>query len=42
MIIHLNDSHHPAHETADVWSRERIADWLETLDVDLRFPTPAE
>lgn len=27
LIIHLNDDHK--------WSRERIADWLETLDVDL-------
>jgi hypothetical protein len=26
-IIHLNDSHR--------WSREDIADWLDTLDVDL-------
>jgi len=41
-IIHLNDTHHPDREGADVWTRERIADWLETLDVDLRFPTPAE
>ncbi len=28
-IINLNDSHQ--------WTREQIADWLETLDVDLRF-----
>jgi hypothetical protein len=41
MIIHLNDTHHPS-TAIDGWSRERIADWLETLDVDLRFPTPAE
>lgn len=27
-VMHLNDAHQ--------WSRERIADWLETLDVDLR------
>lgn len=26
-IIHLNDHHH--------WSRESIADWLDTLDIDL-------
>ena len=31
-IIHLNDIHK--------WPRERIADWLDTLDVDLSFPTP--
>lgn len=30
MIIHLNDRHH--------WTRETIADWLETLDADLAFP----
>lgn len=29
-IISLNDTHH--------WSREKIADWLDTLDLDLRFP----
>lgn len=29
IIISLNDSHH--------WPRERVADWLETLDIDLRF-----
>jgi len=28
-IVNLNDSHK--------WSREQIADWLETLDVDLTF-----
>jgi hypothetical protein len=33
IIVTLNDSHG--------WSRERIADWLETLDLDLRFPTDA-
>lgn len=27
MILHLNDDHH--------WTREEIADWLDTLDVDL-------
>lgn len=31
VVTHLNDLHR--------WSRERIADWLETLDVDLTFPT---
>lgn len=38
MIQHLNDAHHPAHgddKGDDLWSRERIADWLETLDADL-------
>lgn len=33
-IIHLNDWHK--------WPRERIADWLETLDHDLTFKTPEE
>jgi len=28
-IIHLNDEHR--------WPREKIADWLDTLDHDLRF-----
>lgn len=32
VIIHVNDGHH--------WTRERIADWLDTLDVDLTFPVP--
>lgn len=31
VIIELNDKHD--------WSREQIADWLETLDVDLSFPS---
>lgn len=38
MIQHLNDVHHPTHgdgKSDDLWSRERIADWLETLDADL-------
>lgn len=36
MIQHLNDKHHPKHSPSlDMWSRERIADWLETLDADL-------
>lgn len=30
-IVHLNDSHE--------WTRERIADWLDTLDLDLSFQT---
>lgn len=29
LIIHLNDEHK--------WTREQIADWLETLDVDLEL-----
>lgn len=29
LIIHLNDDHK--------WARERIADWLDTLDADLEF-----
>lgn len=32
LIVHLNDDHK--------WSREQIADWLDTLDVDLSFPVP--
>jgi len=32
IIIHLNDT--------SKWTREQIADWLETLDVDLRFKSP--
>lgn len=31
VIVVLNDTHK--------WSREQIADWLDTLDLDLRFPT---
>ena len=34
MIQHLNDDHK--------WSRERIADWLDTLDVDLTFRIPED
>lgn len=36
MVMHLNDDHR--------WSRERIADWLDTLDLDLEVhqdPPPA-
>lgn len=32
LVIHLNDS--------AKWTRERVADWLDTLDVDLSFPVP--
>jgi hypothetical protein len=32
LIVHLNDNHR--------WTREHIADWLDTLDADLRFPIP--
>ena len=32
VVIHLNDSAQ--------WSRERVADWLDTLDLDLSFPVP--
>lgn len=32
VIIHLNDNH--------AWPREDIADWLDTLDVDLSFQQP--
>lgn len=46
VIIHLNDTHHPKKVTRlainDPWSRERIADWLESLDVDLQIKTPQE
>lgn len=33
-IVHLNDIHK--------WPREKIADWLDTLDVDLSVPIPKE
>ena len=33
LIPHLNDNKHR-------WSREQIADWLDTLDVDLDFQDP--
>lgn len=32
VVMHLNDDHK--------WTREQIADWLDTLDLNLRFPTP--
>jgi hypothetical protein len=37
VIIHLNDRHHPTKGSlkADPWSRERIAQWTETLPFDL-------
>jgi hypothetical protein len=44
-IQHLNDLHLPGRGDgiADPWTRERIAEWLETLDLDLRvYPTPEE
>lgn len=34
LVQHLNDTHR--------WTREQIADWLESLDVDLTFPTPTD
>lgn len=30
LVAHLNDRHQ--------WTREEIADWLDTLDLDLSFP----
>lgn len=33
-IMHLNDNHHPKAKL-ETWTRERIADWLDTLDVIL-------
>jgi hypothetical protein len=33
IIVSLNDTHR--------WTREQIADWLDTLDLDLRFPASA-
>jgi len=32
LVVHLNDTHK--------WTREAIADWLETLDCDLSFQNP--
>jgi hypothetical protein len=34
IIIHLNDYHK--------WTREAVADWIETKDWDLQFVTPEE
>lgn len=34
LVQHLNDYH--------MWTREAIADWLETLDIDLRFKSKEE
>jgi hypothetical protein len=42
IIQHLNDGHHPDTRNKDTWTRERIADWLETLDVDLTIHTKEE
>jgi hypothetical protein len=41
VIIHLNDRHHPTKGAlkGDPWSRERIAQWTEELDVDLTVDT---
>lgn len=33
LVIHLNDVHR--------WSREAIADWLDTLEIDLTLKEPA-
>jgi hypothetical protein len=35
IIQHLNDNHHPNSLHKDPWTRERIAEWLESLDTDL-------
>ena len=42
LIQHLNDDHHPDRKVAgrrrkDIWTRERIADWLDEVDADLTF-----
>jgi len=34
LVIHLNDDHR--------WSRNRIADWLDGLDIDLTFQVPSD
>lgn len=34
VVVHLNDAHR--------WTRGQVADWLETLDVDLTFQAPKE
>lgn len=45
-IMHLNDVHHPRHEGNvegwESWSRERIADWVDSLPFDFTVqPTPS-
>jgi hypothetical protein len=42
VIQHLNDGHHPMTASKDIWTRERIADWLDALDVDLTIHTKEE
>src|SRR5690606_12047483 len=42
LIQHLNDAHHPKAKKhglpiEDIWTRERIADWLDEVDADLAF-----
>jgi hypothetical protein len=37
VIQHLNDGHNPTGLPEDPWSRERIADWLESLDLNLNI-----
>lgn len=48
VIQHLNDEHHPKKKggvlkvkglvsSRDIWTRERIADWLDEVDADLAF-----
>lgn len=42
VIQHLNDAHNPkgfgiSGPPEDPWSRERIADWLESLDLNLNI-----
>ena len=34
VVIHLNDAHK--------WNRNRIADWLDGLDIDLTFQVPSD
>lgn len=51
-IMHLNDLHMPKqpwqvkdsmeNSKSPFWSRERIADWLDTLDVDLKVTAPGQ
>jgi hypothetical protein len=47
VIIHLNDQHSTARVMAaedykTVWTREDIADWLDSLDIDLRVQNDKE